>query len=74
VGYVLINSKKIFLTTGKQKAQETISAYKITSIIGMILAIIGILGHFAPVEFISEYSFMLLMAGFIALGTSPKGI
>jgi hypothetical protein len=40
----------------------------------MILAIIGILGHFAPVEFISEYSFMLLMAGFIALGTSLKGI
>jgi hypothetical protein len=49
---------------------------KITWIIGMILGILGILGHFAQVEFISEYSFTLLMVGFIALalGTSLKGI
>lgn len=49
---------------------------KITWIIGMILGILGILGHFTQVEFISEYSFTLLMVGFIALalGTSLKGI
>lgn len=49
---------------------------KITWIIGMILGILGILGHFTQVEFISEHSFTLLMVGFIALalGTSLKGI
>lgn len=49
---------------------------KITWIIGMILGILGILGHFTQVEFISEHSFTLLLVGFIALalGTSLKGI
>lgn len=49
---------------------------KITWIIGMICGILGILGHFTQVEFISEYSFTLLMVGFIALvlGTSLKGL
>ncbi|MFN3999176.1 hypothetical protein [Algoriphagus sp.] len=49
---------------------------KITWIIGMILGILGIIGHFVQVEFISEYSFMLLLIGFIALalGTTLKGI
>jgi hypothetical protein len=49
---------------------------KITWIIGLICGILGILGHFAQVDFISEYSFVLLMVGFIALalGTTLKGI
>lgn len=49
---------------------------KITWIIGMICGILGILGHFTQVEFISEHSFTLLMVGFIALalGTSLKGL
>lgn len=49
---------------------------KITWIIGMICGILGIIGHFVTVEFISEYSFTLLMVGFIALalGTTLKGV
>jgi len=49
---------------------------KITWIIGLICGILGILGHFAQVDFISEHSFTLLLVGFIALalGTSLKGI
>lgn len=49
---------------------------KITWIIGLICGILGILGHFTQVEFISEHSFTLLIVGFVALalGTSLKGI
>ncbi|WP_200820610.1 hypothetical protein [Algoriphagus boritolerans] len=49
---------------------------KITWIIGILCGILGILGHFAQIQFISEYSFTLLMVGFIALalGTSLKGV
>lgn len=49
---------------------------KITWIIGLICGILGILGHFTQVEFITEYSFTLLLVGFIALalGTTLKGV
>lgn len=49
---------------------------KITWIIGLICGILGILGHFTQIEFLTEYSFTLLLVGFVALalGTSLKGV
>lgn len=49
---------------------------KITWIIGLICGILGILGHFVQIEFISAYSFTLLLVGFVALalGTTLKGV
>lgn len=48
----------------------------ITWIIGLVCGILGIIGHFGQVQVLSEYSFTLLLIGFIALavGTSVKGI
>jgi hypothetical protein len=40
---------------------------RITWIIGLVAGILGILGHFAKIEFLTEYHFLLLMVGFIAL-------
>lgn len=59
-----------------KKNMKPSAPQKITWIIGILCGILGILGHFAQVQFISEYSFTLLMVGFIALalGTSLKGI
>ena len=49
---------------------------KITWIIGLISGILGIIGHFAQVQILSEYSFELLLIGFIVLaaGTTLKSI
>lgn len=49
---------------------------KITWIIGLICGILGIIGHLVQVQFLSEYSFVLLLVGFLvlALGTTFKGI
>ncbi len=49
---------------------------QIVWIIGLVAGILGIIGHYAHVEFLSEYSHPLLLGGFIALavGTSFKGI
>ena len=49
---------------------------KITWIIGLICGILGIIGHFAHIQFLSEYSFTLLLVGFLALaiGTTVRGI
>ncbi|WAC03425.1 hypothetical protein N7U66_07910 [Lacinutrix neustonica] len=49
---------------------------KITWIIGMIYGILGIIGHFAQVQILSEHNYLLLLIGFIALaiGTTLKGI
>ncbi len=43
-------------------------------IIGLILGITGIIGHFVFIDFITEYSFEMLAAGFalLAAGTSVK--
>jgi len=48
----------------------------ITWIIGLICGILGIIGHFAHVQFLTEYSVMLLLIGFLVLaaGTSVRGI
>ena len=49
---------------------------KITWIIGLIFGILGIIGHFAHVQVLTQYSFMLLLVGFVvlAIGTTVKGI
>ena len=45
-------------------------------IIGLILGIIGIIGHFVTVDFITTYNYWFLFAGFVllALGTTFKEI
>jgi len=40
---------------------------KITWIIGMLCGILGIIGHYAHVQILSEYNYILLLIGFIAL-------
>lgn len=49
---------------------------KITWIIGLILGILGIIGHYTQIDFLTEHNYVLLLAGFIvlAIGTSFKGI
>jgi hypothetical protein len=43
-------------------------------ILGMLLGILGIIGHFASVDFLTTYNYWLLFAGFVllALGTTFK--
>ena len=45
-------------------------------IIGLILGIIGIIGHFVTVDFLTTYNYLFLFAGFVllALGTTFKEI
>ncbi len=49
---------------------------KITWIIGLILGILGIIGHYFHVDFLTEYNYILLLIGFVALavGTTFKGM
>ena len=49
---------------------------KVTWIIVLIFGILGIIGHFANVQVLSEHSFTLLLVGFVvlAIGTTVKGI
>lgn len=44
-------------------------------IIALILGILGIVGHFVHIQYISQYSFELLFGGFVllALGTTLRG-
>lgn len=48
------------------------SPKRITWIIGLVCGILGILGHYVHVQFLTEYSYVLLLVGFIvlALGTT----
>lgn len=48
------------------------SPKKITWIIGLIAGILGIIGHYAFVQILTEYNYVLLLGGFItlALGTT----
>lgn len=45
-------------------------------IIALILGIIGIVGHFVSIEYVSVYQFWLVVGGFglLALGTTFKGL
>lgn len=49
---------------------------KITWIIGLIFGVLGIIGHFAHIQILSENSFTLLLIGFVvlAIGTTVKGV
>jgi hypothetical protein len=40
---------------------------KITWIIGLICGLLGIIGHYAQVQILSEYNYTLLLAGFLVL-------
>jgi hypothetical protein len=45
---------------------------KVTWIIGLTSGILGIIGHYANVQILTEYNYMLLLIGFaaLALGTT----
>jgi hypothetical protein len=49
---------------------------KITWILGLVLGILGIIGHYAHVDVLSEHNYILLLVGFVVLaaGTSFKGL
>jgi hypothetical protein len=40
---------------------------KITWIVGLISGILGIIGHYAHVQILSEYNYTLLLVGFLVL-------
>lgn len=43
------------------------SPKKITWIIGLTLGILGIIGHYASVQILTENNYFLLLAGFLVL-------
>lgn len=49
---------------------------KITWIIGLAAGTLGIVGHYAHVQILTEYNYALLLAGFIALaaGTTLRDL
>lgn len=49
---------------------------KITWVIGLIFGVLGIIGHYARIDFLTEHNYMLLLIGFIvlAVGTTFKGV
>jgi hypothetical protein len=52
------------------------SPKKITWLIGLILGGLGIIGHYAHVQILSEYNYLLLLVGFLVLaaGTTFREI
>jgi hypothetical protein len=49
---------------------------KITWIIGLASGLLGILGHYAQVQILTEYNYVLLLVGFLVLaaGTTFKNL
>lgn len=49
---------------------------KITWIIGLVSGILGIIGHFAHIQILSQYNYELLLIGFVvlAVGTTLKEV
>lgn len=49
---------------------------KITWIIGIVAGLLGIIGHYAHVEILTEYNYTLLLVGFVVLaaGTSFRNL
>jgi hypothetical protein len=45
-------------------------------VLGLILGLLGIIGHFIKIPFVTEYNYILLLIGFtlLALGTMFKGV
>ncbi len=52
------------------------SPNKITWLIGLVLGGLGIIGHYAHVQILSEYNYLLLLVGFLVLaaGTTFREI
>ncbi|MFN6944786.1 MAG: hypothetical protein ACK4ND_07540 [Cytophagaceae bacterium] len=50
------------------------SPMKITWVIGLLLGVLGIIGHYVQVDILTEHNYILLLAGFVtlAVGTSFK--
>ena len=48
---------------------------KIIWIVALVLGVLGIIGHFAQVQYLTQYNFQLLLVGFVllALGTTLRG-
>lgn len=40
---------------------------QITWIIGLVSGLLGIIGHYADVQFLSEHNYILLLIGFLVL-------
>jgi uncharacterized membrane protein YbaN (DUF454 family) len=49
---------------------------KITWIIGLVCGVLGIIGHYADVQILSENNYILLLIGFLvlAVGTTFKEV
>lgn len=49
---------------------------QITWFLGLVIGVLGIVGHYAQVEFLTEHNYLLLLIGFIllAIGTTFRGI
>ncbi len=49
---------------------------KITWILGLVLGILGIIGHYTHVDILTEHNYILLLVGFVVLaaGTTFKGL
>jgi hypothetical protein len=49
---------------------------KITWIAGLLLGILGIIGHYAHIDILTEHNYILLLVGFVVLaaGTSFRGL
>ncbi len=49
---------------------------QITWILGLLLGILGIIGHYTHVQILTEHNYILLLAGFLVLaaGTTFRGI
>ncbi|MCM4173009.1 hypothetical protein DHD32_16100 [Arenibacter sp. TNZ] len=52
------------------------SPKKITWIIGLVSGVLGIIGHFADVQILSENNYILLLIGFLVLaaGTTLRQV
>lgn len=55
---------------------KTSAPKKITWLIAIIIGVLGIVGHFVAISYVSQYSFELVAIGFIllALGTLLRGL
>jgi hypothetical protein len=64
---LILQTKKIFMKPSAPK--------KNLWLISVIIGILGIVGHFVHIEFISQYSLWFLIVGFglLAIGTTFKG-
>ena len=45
-------------------------------LLGLVLGILGVIGHYVSIKYVSDYNYYLLIAGFVllALGTTFKDI